>query len=148
MKIRGRKFTDVLALILIYLLTAAMFLLEQKLLTVLCLIFACYWSYIVLRWETYTNYQEKNREKREILEQKFGVWRLPVTWGWVVLMCVPIALMQVLSDAAFLITMGVCWVIALIWYCQLSGWIRKQRPDREEPEQKDQPPEGRRLPPR
>ena len=148
MKIRGRKLTDVLALVLIYALTIALFILQQKLLTVLCLIFACYWSYIVLVREIYDRYQESGREKREILGKKFGPWRLPVSWGWVVLLCLPLALLEVLSDSAFLITMGICWAAALIWYGLLSRWVRKHQTAREEPNQADQPEAGRRLPPR
>ena len=64
MNIRGRKLTDVLALVLIYALTAVLFVLQQKLLTVLCLIFSCYWSYIVLSKETYNRYQEKGWARR------------------------------------------------------------------------------------
>ena len=148
MNIRGRKLTDVLALVLIYALTAVLFVLQQKLLTVLCLIFSCYWSYIVLSKEIYDRYQEMGQEKREILADKFGSWRLPVSWGWVVLLCLPLALLEVLSDAAFLITMGICWAAALIWYGLLSRWVRKHQSAREEPKQADQPEAGRRLPPR
>lgn len=148
MNIRGRKLTDVLALVLIYALTAVLFVLQQKLLTVLCLIFSCYWSYIVLSKETYDRYQEKGRARRELLADRFGLWRLPVSWGWVVLLCLPLALLEVLSDAAFLITMGICWAAALIWYGLLSRWIRKHQTAREEPNQADQPEAGRRLPPR
>ena len=148
MNIRGRKLTDVLALVLIYALTAVLFVLQQKLLTVLCLVFSCYWSYIVLSKETYDRYQEKGRARRELLADRFGLWRLPVSWGWVVLLCLPLALLEVLSDAAFLIVMGVCWAAALIWYGLLSRWVRKRQPAREEPNQADQPEAGRRLPPR
>ena len=148
MNIRGRKLTDVLALVLIYALTAVLFVLQQKLLTVLCLIFSCYWSYIVLSKETYDRYQEKGRARRELLADRFGLWRLPVSWGWVVLLCLPLALLEVLSDAAFLITMGICWAAALIWYGLLSRWVRKHQTAREEPKQTDQPEAGRRLPPR
>ena len=148
MNIRGRKLTDVLALVLIYALTAVLFILQQKLLTVLCLIFSCYWSYIVLSKETYDRYQEKGRARRELLADRFGLWRLPVSWGWVVLLCLPLALLEVLSDAAFLITMGICWAAALIWYGLLSRWVRKHQTAREEPNQADQPEAGRRLPPR
>ena len=148
MNIRGRKLTDVLALVLIYALTAVLFVLQQKLLTVLCLIFSCYWSYIVLSKETYDRYQEKGRARRELLADRFGLWRLPVSWGWVVLLCLPLALLEVLSDAAFLITMGICWAAALIWYGLLSRWVRKHQTAREEPNQADQPEAGRRLPPR
>ena len=148
MNIRGRKLTDVLALVLIYALTAVLFVLQQKLLTVLCLIFSCYWSYIVLSKETYDRYQEKGRARRELLADRFGLWRLPVSWGWVVLLCLPLALLEVLSDAAFLITMGICWAAALIWYGLLSRWVRKHQSAREEPNQADQPEAGRRLPPR
>ena len=148
MNIRGRKLTDVLALVLIYALTAVLFVLQQKLLTVLCLVFSCYWSYIVLSKETYDRYQEKGRARRELLADRFGLWRLPVSWGWVVLLCLPLALLEVLSDAAFLITMGICWAAALIWYGLLSRWVRKHQTAREEPNQADQPEAGRRLPPR
>ena len=148
MNIRGRKLTDVLALVLIYALTAVLFILQQRLLTVLCLVFSCYWSYIVLSKETYDRYQEKGRARRELLADRFGLWRLPVSWGWVVLLCLPLALLEVLSDAAFLITMGICWAAALIWYGLLSRWVRKHQSDREEPKQADQPEAGRRLPPR
>ena len=148
MNIRGRKLTDVLALVLIYAMTIALFILQQKLLTVLCLFFACYWSYIVLVRETYERYQEKNRARRELLTERFGPWRLPVSWGWVVLLCLPLALLEVLSDAAFLITMGVCWAAALIWYGMLSHWVRKHQPARGELKKIDQLGEGRRLPPR
>ena len=148
MNIRGRKLTDVLALVLIYALTAVLFILQQRLLTVLCLVFSCYWSYIVLSKETYDRYQEKGRARRELLADRFGLWRLPVSWGWVVLLCLPLALLEVLSDAAFLITMGICWAAALIWYGLLSRWIRKHQTAREEPNQADQPEAGRRLPPR
>ena len=148
MNIRGRKFTDVLALVLIYAMTLALFILQQRLLTVLCLVFACYWSYIVLSKETYDRYQEKGRARRELLADRFGPWRLPVSWGWVVLLCLPLALLEVLSDAAFLIVMGVCWAAALIWYGLLSRWVRKHQTAREEPNQADQPEAGRRLPPR
>ena len=148
MKIHGRKLTDVLALVLIYALTAVLFVLQQKLLTVLCLVFSCYWSYIVLSKETYDRYQEKGRARRELLADRFGLWRLPVSWGWVVLLCLPLALLEVLSDAAFLITMGICWAAALIWYGLLSRWVRKHQTAREEPNQADQPEAGRRLPPR
>ena len=148
MNIRGRKLTDVLALVLIYALTAVLFILQQKLLTVLCLVFSCYWSYIVLSKETYDRYQEKGRARRELLADRFGLWRLPVSWGWVVLLCLPLALLEVLSDAAFLITMGICWAAALIWYGLLSRWVRKHQTAREEPNQADQPEAGRRLPPR
>lgn len=148
MNIRGRKLTDVLALVLIYALTAVLFVLQQKLLTVLCLVFSCYWSYIVLSKETYDRYQEKSRARRELLADRFGLWRLPVSWGWVILLCLPLALLEVLSDAAFLITMGICWAAALIWYGLLSRWVRKHQTAREEPNQADQPEAGRRLPPR
>ena len=148
MNIRGRKLTDVLALVLIYALTAVLFVLQQKLLTVLCLVFSCYWSYIVLSKETYDRYQEKGRARRELLADRFGLWRLPVSWGWVVLLCLPLALLEVLSDAAFLIAMGICWAAALIWYGLLSRWVRKHQTAREEPKQADQPEAGRRLPPR
>ena len=148
MNIRGRKLTDVLALVLIYALTAVLFVLQQRLLTVLCLVFSCYWSYIVLSKETYDRYQEKGRARRELLADRFGLWRLPVSWGWVVLLCLPLALLEVLSDAAFLITMGICWAAALIWYGLLSRWVRKHQTAREEPNQADQPEAGRRLPPR
>ena len=148
MNIRGRKLTDVLALVLIYALTAVLFVLQQKLLTVLCLVFSCYWSYIVLSKETYDRYQEKSRARRELLADRFGLWRLPVSWGWVILLCLPLALLEVLSDAAFLITMGICWAAALIWYGLLSRWVRKHQTAREEPKQADQPEAGRRLPPR
>ena len=148
MKIHGRKLTDVLALVLIYALTAVLFVLQQKLLTVLCLVFSCYWSYIVLSKETYDRYQEKSRARRELLADRFGLWRLPVSWGWVILLCLPLALLEVLSDAAFLITMGICWAAALIWYGLLSRWVRKHQTAREEPNQADQPEAGRRLPPR
>lgn len=148
MNIRGRKLTDVLALVLIYALTAVLFVLQQKLLTVLCLIFSCYWSYIVLSKETYDRYQEKGRARRELLADRFGLWRLPVSWGWVVLLCLPLALLEVLSDAAFLITMGICWAAALIWYGLLSRWVRKHQTAREEPKQENQLEAGRRLPPR
>ena len=148
MNIRGRKLTDVLALVLIYALTAVLFVLQQKLLTVLCLVFSCYWSYIVLSKETYDRYQEKGRARRELLADRFGLWRLPVSWGWVILLCLPLALLEVLSDAAFLITMGICWAAALIWYGLLSRWVRKHQTAREEPNQADQPEAGRRLPPR
>ena len=148
MNIRGRKLTDVLALVLIYAMTLALFILQQRLLTVLCLVFACYWSYIVLSKETYDRYQEKGRARRELLADRFGPWRLPVSWGWVVLLCLPLALLEVLSDAAFLIVMGVCWAAALIWYGLLSRWVRKHQPSREEPAQAELPEEGRRLPPR
>ena len=148
MNIRGRKLTDVLALVLIYALTAVLFILQQRLLTVLCLVFSCYWSYIVLSKETYDRYQEKGRARRELLADRFGLWRLPVSWGWVVLLCLPLALLEVLSDAAFLITMGICWAAALIWYGLLSRWVRKHQSAREEPNQADQPEAGRRLPPR
>ena len=148
MNIRGRKFTDVLALVLIYAMTLALFILQQRLLTVLCLVFACYWSYIVLSKETYDRYQEKGRARRELLADRFGPWRLPVSWGWVVLLCIPLALLEVLSDAAFLIVMGVCWAAALIWYGLLSRWVRKHQPSREKPAQEELPEEGRRLPPR
>ena len=148
MNIRGRKLTDVLALVLIYALTAVLFILQQRLLTVLCLVFSCYWSYIVLSKETYDRYQEKGRARRELLADRFGFWRLPVSWGWVVLLCVPLALVEVLPDAAFLITMGVCWAAALIWYGLLSRWVRKHQTAREELKQADQPEAGRRLPPR
>ena len=148
MNIRGRKLTDVLALVLIYALTAVLFVLQQRLLTVLCLVFSCYWSYIVLSKETYDRYQEKGRARRELLADRFGLWRLPVSWGWVVLLCLPLALLEVLSDAAFLITMGICWAAALIWYGLLSRWVRKHQSAREEPNQADQPEAGRRLPPR
>ena len=148
MNIRGRKLTDVLALVLIYAMTLALFILQQRLLTVLCLVFACYWSYIVLSKETYDRYQEKGRARRELLADRFGPWRLPVSWGWVVLLCLPLALLEVLSDAAFLIVMGVCWAAALIWYGLLSRWVRKHQPGREEPAQAELPEEGRRLPPR
>ena len=148
MNIRGRKLTDVLALVLIYALTAVLFILQQRLLTVLCLVFSCYWSYIVLSKETYDRYQEKGRARRELLADRFGLWRLPVSWGWVVLLCLPLALLEVLSDAAFLITMGICWAAALIWYGLLSRWVRKHQTAREEPNQADQPEAGRRLPPR
>ena len=140
--------TDVLALVLIYALTAVLFVLQQKLLTVLCLVFSCYWSYIVLSKETYDRYQEKGRARRELLADRFGLWRLPVSWGWVVLLCLPLALLEVLSDAAFLITMGICWAAALIWYGLLSRWVRTHQTAREEPTQADQPEAGRRLPPR
>ena len=148
MNIRGRKLTDVLALVLIYALTAVLFVLQQKLLTVLCLVFSCYWSYIVLSKGTSDRYQEKSRARRELLADRFGLWRLPVSWGWVVLLCLPLALLEVLSDAAFLITMGICWAAALIWYGLLSRWVRKHQTAREEPNQADQPEAGRRLPPR
>ncbi len=148
MNIRGRKLTDVLALVLIYALTAVLFVLQQRLLTVLCLVFSCYWSYIVLSKETYDRYQEKGRARRELLADRFGLWRLPVSWGWVILLCLPLALLEVLSDAAFLITMGICWAAALIWYGLLSRWVRKHQTAREEPNQADQPEAGRRLPPR
>ena len=148
MNIRGRKLTDVLALVLIYALTAVLFVLQQRLLTVLCLVFSCYWSYIVLSKETYDRYQEKGRARRELLADRFGLWRLPVSWGWVVLLCLPLALLEVLSDAAFLITMGICWAAALIWYGLRSRWVRKHQTAREEPNQADQPEAGRRLPPR
>ena len=148
MNIRGRKLTDVLALVLIYALTAVLFILQQRLLTVLCLVFSCYWSYIVLSKETYDRYQEKSRARRELLADRFGLWRLPVSWGWVILLCLPLALLEVLSDAAFLITMGICWAAALIWYGLLSRWVRKHQTAREEPNQADQPEAGRRLPPR
>lgn len=148
MNIRGRKLTDVLALVLIYALTAVLFVLQQKLLTVLCLVFSCYWSYIVLSKETYDRYQEKSRARRELLADRFGLWRLPVSLGWVILLCLPLALLEVLSDAAFLITMGICWAAALIWYGLLSRWVRKHQTAREEPNQADQPEAGRRLPPR
>ena len=148
MNIRGRKLTDVLALVLIYALTAVLFILQQRLLTVLCLVFSCYWSYIVLSKETYDRYQEKGRARRELLADRFGLWRLPVSWGWVILLCLPLALLEVLSDAAFLITMGICWAAALIWYGLLSRWVRKHQTAREEPNQADQPEAGRRLPPR
>ena len=148
MNIRGRKLTDVLALVLIYALTAVLFVLQQKLLTVLCLVFSCYWSYIVLSKETYDRYQEKGRARRELLADRFGLWRLPVSLGWVILLCLPLALLEVLSDAAFLITMGICWAAALIWYGLLSRWVRKHQTAREEPNQADQPEAGRRLPPR
>ena len=148
MKIHGRKLTDVLALVLIYALTAVLFVLQQKLLTVLCLVFSCYWSYIVLSKETYDRYQEKSRARRELLADRFGLWRLPVSLGWVILLCLPLALLEVLSDAAFLITMGICWAAALIWYGLLSRWVRKHQTAREEPNQADQPEAGRRLPPR
>ena len=88
------------------------------------------------------------RERRELLADRFGLWRLPVSWGWVVLLCLPLALLEVLSDAAFLITMGICWAAALIWYGLLSRWVRKHQTAREEPNQADQPEAGRRLPPR
>ena len=140
--------TDVLALVLIYALTAVLFILQQRLLTVLCLVFSCYWSYIVLSKETYDRYQEKGRARRELLADRFGLWRLPVSWGWVVLLCLPLALLEVLSDAAFLITMGICWAAALIWYGLLSRWVRKHQPSREKPAQAELPEEGRRLPPR
>ena len=132
MKIHGRKLTDVLALVLIYALTAVLFVLQQKLLTVLCLIFSCYWSYIVLSKEIYDRYQEMGQEKREILADKFGSWRLPASWGWVVLLCVPLALVEVLPDAAFLITMGVCWAAALIWYFKLSSLVKREKERREQ----------------
>ena len=148
MNIRGRKLTDVLALVLIYALTAVLFVLQQRLLTVLCLVFSCYWSYIVLSKETYDRYQEKSRARRELLADRFGLWRLPVSLGWVILLCLPLALLEVLSDAAFLITMGICWAAALIWYGLLSRWVRKHQTAREEPNQADQPEAGRRLPPR
>ena len=148
MNIRGRKLTDMLALVLIYALTAVLFILQQRLLTVLCLVFSCYWSYIVLSKETYDRYQEKGRARRELLADRFGLWRLPVSWGWVILLCLPLALLEVLSDAAFLITMGICWAAALIWYGLLSRWVRKHQTAREEPNQADQPEAGRRLPPR
>ena len=148
MNIRGRKLTDVLALVLIYALTAVLFVLQQKLLTVLCLVFSCYWSYIVLSKETYDRYQENGRARRELLADRFGLWRLPVSWGWVILLCLPLALLEVLSDAAFLITMGICWAAALIWYGLLSRWVRKHQSAREEPNQADQPEAGRRLPTR
>ena len=128
MNIRGRKLTDVLALVLIYALTAVLFVLQQKLLTVLCLVFSCYWSYIVLSKETYDRYQEKGRARRELLADRFGLWRLPVSWGRVVLLCLPLA--------------------PLIWYGLLSRWVRKHQTAREEPNQADQPEAGRRLPPR
>ena len=140
--------TDVLALVLIYALTAVLFILQQRLLTVLCLVFSCYWSYIVLSKETYDRYQEKGRARRELLADRFRLWRLPVSWGWVVLLCLPLALLEVLSDSAFLITMGICWAAALIWYGLLSRWVRKHQTAREEPKQADQPEAGRRLPPR
>ena len=140
--------TDVLALVLIYALTAVLFILQQRLLTVLCLVFSCYWSYIVLSKETYDRYQEKGRARRELLADRFGLWRLPVSLGWVILLCLPLALLEVLSDAAFLITMGICWAAALIWYGLLSRWVRKHQTAREEPNQADQPEAGRRLPPR
>ena len=148
MNIRGRKLTDVLALVLIYALTAVLFVLQQKLLTVLCLVFSCYWSYIVLSKETYDRYQEKGRARRELLADRFGLWRLPVSWGWVVLLCLPLALLEVLSDAACLITIGICCAAALIWYGLLSRWVRKHQTAREEPKQADQLEAGRRLPPR
>ena len=132
MKIHGRKLTDILALILIYALTAVLFVLQQKLLTVLCLIFSCYWSYIVLSKEIYDRYQEMGQEKREILADKFGSWRLPASWGWVILLCVPLALVEVLPDAAFLITMGVCWTVALIWYFKLSSLVKREKQRREQ----------------
>ena len=124
--------TDVLALVLIYALTIALFILQQKLLTVLCLFFACYWSYIVLVRETYERYQEKNQARRELLTERFGPWRLPVSWGWVVLLCLPLALLEILSDAAFLITMGVCWTVALIWYFKLSSLVKREKQRREQ----------------
>ena len=132
MNIRGRKLTDVLALVLIYALTAVLFILQQRLLTVLCLVFSCYWSYIVLSKETYDRYQEKGRARRELLADRFGLWRLPVSWGWVVLLCVPLALVEVLPDAAFLITMGVCWASALIWYFKLSSLVKREKQRREQ----------------
>ena len=132
MKIHGRKLTDVLALVLIYVLTAVLFVLQQKLLTVLCLVFSCYWSYIVLSKETYDRYQEKSRARRELLADRFGLWRLPVSWGWVILLCLPLALLEVLSDAALLITLGICWAAALIWYFKLFSLVKREKQRREQ----------------